>query len=386
MATAAIICEYNPFHNGHLRQLAYTRQALGTDAQIVCLMSGDYVQRGAPALYGRAARARAAVECGADLVLELPVTVALRSAEGFGAGAVEILSGLGAVDALSFGCECGDADVLFSVARALMLPEFPVRLREQLALGLPFARARERAVDELTGLGALLRAPNNILAVEYCKALLARGSAIQPLAIPRGGDYHGDDDPAAPSATTVREKLLRGEDVSALIPPEALRCFAGQPLHDLRYGERAMLALLRAMTDDEWARVPYGSEGLWSKVMKNARREATLEGVIASSLSRRYPRTRLQRLLLLACLGIDEQTLSASPPYVRALAFDDAGRALLKKSRADGRVRVINAGDAAPDEAYGALERRASDLYGLFSAGAPAGGELAALRVYYKGN
>lgn len=384
MQICGIICEYNPLHLGHQKQLDLVRSQIGPDGAIVCLMSGNFVQRGHPAVFDKMVRAKAAVECGADLVLELPITYALSSAEGFAAGGVKILSGL--CHSLCFGAENADATVLTGTARALLSPAFSDALRQQLDKGLSFPAARQAALGSMDLDGTILETPNNILAVEYCKALLARGSAIQPLAIPRGGDYHGDDDPAAPSATTVREKLLRGEDVSALIPPEALRCFAGQPLHDLRYGERAMLALLRAMTDDEWARVPYGSEGLWSKVMKNARREATLEGVIASSLSRRYPRTRLQRLLLLACLGIDEQTLSASPPYVRALAFDDAGRALLKKSRADGRVRVINAGDAAPDEAYGALERRASDLYGLFSAGAPAGGELAALRVYYKGN
>ena len=384
MATAAIVCEYNPFHNGHLRQIRLTREALGQDAAVVCVMSGDFVQRGAPAIFDRAVRAKAAIECGASLVLELPVTDCLRSAEGFGAGAVGIIDELGAVDALSFGCECGDADALWSLAAALRSERFSALLREELSRGLPFAAARERAVQTMTGRGALLRKPNNILAVEYCKALQNLSSAVRPLALARAGDYHGGDDPAEPSATAVRAAISRGEPIAELVPPEAAACFSGAAAHDLRFGERAMLARLRAMGDAEWEAVPFGSEGLWSKVMKNARSAQSVEEIISRSLSRRYARTRLQRLLLCAYLGIDEKTLFSSAPYVRALAFDDVGRAVLRRARERGRLNVINAGDAPPDAAYCELERRAADLYGLFSKAAPECGAAAGIRVYYK--
>ena len=384
MATAAIVCEYNPFHNGHLRQIRLTRAALGPDAAVVCVMSGDFVQRGAPAIFDRAVRAKAVIECGASLVLELPVTCCLRSAEGFGAGAVEIIDALGAVDALSFGCECGDADALWDLASALRSERFSALLRDELSRGLPFAAARERAVQTMTGRGELLKKPNNILAVEYCKALQNLNSAVRPLALTRAGDYHGGDDPAEPSATAVRAAVLRGDSIAGFVPPEAAACFSGAAVHDLKFGERAMLARLRAMTDAEWEAVPFGSEGLWSKVMKNARSAQSVEEIIERSLSRRYARTRLQRLLLCAYLGIDEKTLLSPAPCVRALAFDDLGRAVIRRAREAGRVKLINAGDAPPDAAYGEIERRAADLYGLFSETAPECGAAAGIRVYYK--
>ncbi len=386
MTTAAIICEYNPFHNGHLRQFALTRDALGPDAQIICLMSGNFVQRGAPALFDKATRARAAVDCGADLVLELPVTYALRSAEGFGGGAVALLDRLGIVDVLSFGCECGAAGDLLSVASALRSERFSLLLKKHLAEGLSFASARERAVQEMTGSGALLRKPNNILAVEYCKALLESGSAIRPLALARGGDYHSGERADSPSATAVRERYLSGADWRILVPEEAAACFEAAEPHVLAYGERAMLARLRAMTDEQWQAVPFGTEGLWSKVMKAARSEQSVEGILEASLSKRYPRARLSRLLMCAYLGVDADTLAADAPYVRVLAFTDRGRALLRDAKANGALPILNAGDPSPDVAYGEMERRAADLYELFTAGSPACGAEQRLRVYYHRN
>ena len=382
MTTAAIICEYNPFHNGHQKQFTLTQELLGSDATIVCLMSGNFVQRGEPAVFDKMTRARAAVQAGADLVLELPVTCALRSAEGFGGGAVDILNALGCIDFLSFGCESGDSTALQTVAGILLSDDYPPLLQAHLAQGLSFAAARERAVQELTGLGGLLREPNNILAVEYCKALLATGSSIQPLAIARSGDYHTSSDPINPSASTIRTKLLAGERWDDLVPS----AYEGAVPHAICYGERAMLARLRALTAEQWQTVPYGTEGLWSKVMKASRSQTGIDGIITASISKRYPRTRLQRLLMCAYLGISAETLASPAPYVRVLAFTDRGRAILRQAKNSGSAVLINAGEDGPDPHYAELERRTSDLYGLFSAG-PA--ECAAeqnLRVYYKGN
>ncbi len=384
MTTAAIVCEYNPFHNGHQKQFDLTRAALGADTALVCLMSGNFVQRGEPALFDKLTRARAAVRGGADLVLELPVTVCLRSAEGFGAGAVSILQGLGCVDTLSFGCESGDADAIRTVARVLLSEEFPPLLRLQLDKGLSFAAAREAAVQELAGLGALLRAPNNILAVEYCKALLRSGSPIAPLAIARGGDYHESTDQQNPSATSIRSALLSGSPWQTLVPDA--ESYTGAAVHAVSYGERAVLARLRAMTDAEWQSVPHGSEGLWSKVMKAARTAPSTDAILAASASKRYPRTRLQRLLACAYLGISEPMLLAPAPYVRVLAFNDRGRAVLRRARDGGSIPIISAGEEGPDRAYYALECRAADLYSLFSEAAPESGTERTLRVYYQGN
>ena len=204
MRIAGIICEYNPFHNGHAHQLAVLREA---GYAPVCVMSGDYVQRGEPAVIPAAARAEAAVRCGAALVLELPPSYALRSAEGFADSGVELLDRLGCAEALCFGSESGDAEALLATARTLLSPELVPLLKQELAGGASFPAARQRALERLGAPGAaLLERPNSILAVEYCKALLRRGSAMRPIVLHRAGDYHGGS--AAPAFCAGRRTGL----------------------------------------------------------------------------------------------------------------------------------------------------------------------------------
>ena len=181
MGAAGIIVEYNPLHSGHLRLLEAGRAALGPDTAMVCVMSGNFVQRGDFALLRKHARARAAVESGADLVLELPLPWAVSSAEGFAAGGVQALAATGVVEHRLFGSECGDVSALERVAAALLAPSFRDRLREALPGAVSFAAARQRA---LTGLlpeedAALLESPNNILGIEYCKALLGQNAPLR---------------------------------------------------------------------------------------------------------------------------------------------------------------------------------------------------------------
>ena len=218
MQTVGVICEYNPFHLGHARQLAAVRQQLGRDTAVVCLMSGNYVQRGEPAVFDKGVRARAAVDAGADLVLELPVTAALQSAEGFAAGGVRILSALGC-GYLSFGCESGSGEALFRAAEASCAPEFEAFLHEAMQEGLSYAAARQRALAALGANGELLTRPNDILAFEYCRAIIRQESALRPLAVLRPGDYHADEpDAEHPSATAVRRLILTGGDWRPYVP------------------------------------------------------------------------------------------------------------------------------------------------------------------------
>ncbi len=333
MQTAGVICEYNPFHLGHARQLGLIRQQLGQEAAIVCLMSGNYVQRGEPAVFDKCVRARAAVEAGASLVLELPVTYALRSAEGFAAGGVSILSRLGC-GFLSFGCESGDGDAIFRAAEASRSSEFEQTLHANIQTGLSYAAARQRALEALGQDGQLLTRPNDILAFEYCRAILTQNSPMHPLAVLRPGDYHADTpDAEHPSATAVR-RLLSGSGWRQYVP--AACTYENAVPHALLWGEKAMLARLRGMEQADWARAAHGSEGLWSKVWKAVQAQPDYERILEASKSKRYPRTRLQRLLLCAYLGIDAQALLCEAPYVRVLAFDEMGRAVLRQAK-DGR-------------------------------------------------
>ena len=322
MRTVAIVCEYDPLHLGHVRQYRLARQALGEDARIVCLMSGSFVQRGRPAVIDAPTRARAAVESGADLVLELPLTASLSSAEGFAAGAVDVLDRLGAVDCLCFGCESGDGNLIMSTASLLRSPEFAAALRERLTAGDSFAATRQKALEAVGGDGSVLQSPNDILAVEYCKALLVRDSAMTPLAIRREGGYHDETpDPENPSATALRA-LMPDPAWLDYVPAPAADLFAKAVPHRLQWGERAILARLRAMTEAEFEALPYGAEGLWRKLMTESRRAASLEELISAVKSRRYARSRIERMLLCAFLGVRVSDLTAPIDHVRVMAFD----------------------------------------------------------------
>ena len=382
MKTVGIICEYNPLHTGHVKQFQMIRDCLGNDTVIVCLMSGNFVQRGVPAIIDKTLRAKAAVCCGADLVLELPVTYALSSAEGFAAGGVRILGSF--CDYLCFGAESANKDVLMSIASALLSDAFPSALRSHLDAGLSFPAARQAALDDMGLDGTLLTSPNNILAVEYCKAILSSGCAMEPLPIHRGGSYHDETaDLENPSATSVRKLMMGAQDFQKFIPNDAVHIFRGAPLHSIDAGERAILGRLRTMRDAEFEALPYGSEGLWRKFMRESRQKATVEEILSATKSKRYTRTRLDRMLMCAFLGITEKDLAQDIPYVRILALNDRGRQILKQGNAS--IAPINIGTPV-DHPYAALEARCDDLYGLFCTGIPEPpGANDAYRVHYQG-
>ena len=378
MEITGIICEYNPLHLGHRKQIARIRAEKGGDQGVVCLMSGSFVQRGHPAIVDKTCRAKAAVLCGADLVLELPVTAALSSAEGFAAEGVRILSGF--CNDLCFGAENADPAPLLDTGRALLSADFPPALRFQLDKGLSFPAARTAALNAM-GLDArLLDTPNNILAVEYCKAILAQNSPMTPYPIHRGGGYHDTaTDPENPSATALRALMAGQQDWESFVPPEAAACFRSASLHTLSAGERAVLARLRTMTETEFEDLPYGSEGLWRKLMHAARSEATLESVAAAVKSKRYTRTRIDRMILCAFLGLTAADLAQPAPYARVLAFNDRGREILRSARKSGNF--VNIGEKM-DHPFQTIEDRCDALYGLFAVDGP---ELETKRrVFYR--
>lgn len=362
MKAVGIICEYNPLHKGHAKQFQMIHSLLGQDTAIVCLMSGNFVQRGMPAIIDKSLRAKAAILNGADLVLELPVTAALSSAEGFAASGVEILGKF--CDYLCFGSESGDVKSLTDTAQALLSDSFPPLLRKSLDTGKSFPAARQAALEEMGLDGSLLALPNNILAVEYCKAMLSQHTSMEPLPILREGSYHAENaDFENPSATSLRKLMLTGQELDDYLPAAAANVFNDAALHGIHAGERAILMRLRTMTDGEFESLPYGSEGLWRKFMHACRSCATLEEIINATKSKRYTRTRIDRMIMCAFLGITEEILTSPVPYARVLAFNDTGRAVLKEAKKT--ACFLNAGESA-DDPYWELEKRCGDLYGLF--------------------
>ncbi len=375
MSITGIICEYNPFHSGHKKQFDIIRQE-NPESAIVCLMSGNFVQRGMPAVFHKALRAKAAILSGADLVLELPVTAALSSAEGFAARGVAILNGF--CDTLSFGAETADAELLQKTANILISPEFTVLLKEALGQGLSFPAARQKALESLGADSTLLTRPNNILAVEYCKAILTQNAKIRTEPILRQGEYHDTAaDTENPSATSLRLLIEAGKPWDLYTTSEAYDCFGDGTVHTLSRGEKAVLYRLKTMTEQEYEALPYGSEGLWHKLMKNARSCRSLEEILTATKSKRYTRTRLDRMVMCAVLGLTEQDMTEQNTYSRVLALNNRGRDVLIKARETGLFP--NSGEKL-DHPYQEIENRCDGIYDLFA------GELSDRepnRVYY---
>lgn len=380
MQITGIICEYNPLHLGHQKQLHLVRQQIGPDGGIVCAMSGNFVQRGVPAIVDKMTRAQAAILSGADLVVELPVTTALSSAEGFAAGGVQILSRL--CDSLCFGAEDADCTPLMDIAKALLSTEFPAALHQQLDKGLSFPAAREAALAAMGIDATILGKPNNILAVEYCKAILAQNAPLIPMPIQRQGGYHDTAiDAENPSATAVRQLMVAKEDWQPYVPEITQPLVANAPLHPLSQGETAILYRLRTMSDAEFEVLPYGSEGLWRKLMHASRSCSTLEQIIAATKSKRYTRTRIDRMILCAFLGITAEDMIQPFPYCRILALNDKGRAILKNCK--DKEFFVNIGTDTKHP-YQELERRVTALYGLFAQQIQPPDAEEKYRIYYR--
>ena len=377
MTVCGIVAEYNPFHAGHAHHIAETRRILGADSAVVCAMSGNFVQRGDLAVMEKYARAEAAVRCGADLVLETPLAACLSSAEGFARGAVSLLDALGCVTHLSFGAEQADLALLQQAAD--LSRGQGEALRQGLAAGLPYAAAMQQAVSAADAeAGALLASPNNTLGVEYLRALAARGSRIQPLAIERKGGAHDSDTPAdgLPSASYLRG-LLAGGDAAACRPLMPEVSFAvlereiqrGAAPVTRSAADLALLAHLRRL--DAAALLPFcsGDEGLAHRLADTVRDNTSFSAVCTAAQTRRYPLARVRRVLLRAWLDLP-QSVSPEPEYVRVLAIGRQGRALLRRMKDTCSLPVIIkpvTERSLPENLQPALARDAlaDDLYAL---------------------
>ena len=337
MRIAAVICEYNPFHIGHAFQLAEAREQLQCDA-VIGVMSGNYVQRGEPALFPKQLRAAAALQSGMDLVLELPAILTLQSAERYAENAVRTLDALGCVDTLFFGAETPDTEVLMKIAAVLAKEDsaFQTALHDGLQQGLSFAAARANAVQALLGKASaeLLSLPNNILAVEYCKALIRLGSSVTPYALPRrGGSHHSENLAEGVSGLAIRQAYLQGEDVSGVIPESAMRLFADAPLASVSFAENALLANLCLMPIERLRQIADVSEGLENALKREALTASTLTEALTQVKSRRYSYSRLRRIALNAYLGITREDSRLTPSYIRISDFNETGQAVLHAAK-----------------------------------------------------
>ena len=359
MKTMAVICEYNPFHNGHKYQLNYHKEVLGADS-VICLMSGSFVQRGAPAIYDKWTRAKDAIENGADLVLELPVVYSAQSAQRFAQGSVKLLDKLGVVDYLSFGSECGDIDTLLKTAEVINSQEFKKLLDEKLTTCVSYPVARTQVLEEHYPFleTSIIASPNNILAIEYISALQKINSKIKPKTLKRNLDFA--------SASEIREKIDKQDNVDSLIPT------AVRKTYDKSIYDSLLLYNFRKESPEALQKICDIAEGLEYR-FKKASQSATSHSELAESVkSKRYTRTRIDRICANSLLGIEDFHTELEPQYARILAFNTKGQELLAEIKKSTQIPIITkVADAKPiSEEYKIMFEKdllATDIYSILT-------------------
>ncbi|EKQ53988.1 MAG: putative nucleotidyltransferase [Clostridium sp. Maddingley MBC34-26] len=352
-----IITEYNPFHKGHEYHLKKAKSDTNSDG-IVCVMSGNFMQRGIPAIIDKWQRAEMAVKNGVDLVLELPLVYSISSAEHFAFGSVSLLNSLGIVDYLYFGSEEGNINILTDIAKTLVLEplKYKALLKDNLNLGLPFHLSRAKALSDYLSSDQVLEVlsnSNNILGIEYIKALLKLNSSIIPKTLKREGSSYNDIDlnSSFSSATSIRaclKKNLLSELVNVL-PNSSYDILRN--LSDSNYPfifEEDIFKYLKyklLTNENSLLNLPDISEGLDNRILKEIYAATSLDDLILRSKSKRYTYTRISRVLLQSFLNLENFDLLAlcktPAPYARVLAFNSIGRNILKNIKKKNNIEII---------------------------------------------
>ncbi|MBQ8928611.1 MAG: nucleotidyltransferase family protein [Oscillospiraceae bacterium] len=378
MKISAIICEYNPLHNGHVHHIRETRRHGCT--HLIAVLSDNFVQRGDVALLGKFDRASLAIQAGADLVLELPVAFSCGAAEVYATGAVSLLNALGVVDELSFGSSSGNLEVLELLTEASLSTTrtYQKQIRQRMQEGDSYPAAVWEIIKERYGakVAGMMRDPNNLLAVEYLKAMHRSDSRFSAYTIPRRCVMHDSTETSGQfaSASFIRKSVAEG-DSSYLdfLPPYAARLLADR----LRSGgtatvsqlERVALYRMRTITEEELLLLPDVNAALAGRFYA-ARNANSLEELFGAVKTKCYTMSRIRRIVMSALIGIRREDLQCEPPYARVLALNARGSEILAKAKGRAGIRIDTSlsrlraagGDA---ERFARLEERAAQVYGL---------------------
>ena len=375
----AIIGEYNPFHNGHLYHLNESIKFADPEATIL-ILSGNFTQRGEPAFIDKWKRTTIALQHGIDLVIELPLLYSISSAENFALGSISILNSLKIVNYLSFGSECGNINTLNSFADVLTNepPEYKSLLKHELSKGISFPKARENALllylNDIRKYSNILNNPNNILGIEYLKALKLTKSKIQPITISRYISSHNSKNynNGYASGTAIRDMITNNnyDDLYSVVPQfsyeilmNALR--SGEFVSSLKCFEKEILFVLRYMSENEISNLPLVSEGLENLIKEAVSDCNTLDELIDKIKSKRYTQTRIHRILLYALLGYtkeDIDILSKNMNYIRVLGATKKGKDLLSIIyNKNSKLKIVTS--IKPYEEY--LEKKNKPMFSL---------------------
>ncbi len=382
MKTAAIVAEYNPFHNGHAYHIEQTRNK--GYSHIIIVMSGNYVQRGSPAILDRFSRARAAVQCGADLVIELPLPWSSSSAPDFADGAIQIVKACGIVDALSFGCEHDDIALIKKTIQIVQSEQLQDIIKTNIQLGYSYPVSVANAVHSIgvESINDFLKLPNNVLALEYCKRI--EGSSIIPLPIKRFGCAHDSDHASEQfsSASYIRkciyDSICCDDDyhrLFSLMPQPSVDILRSAiteknaPLDNYKFNIAA-ISRLHALSPQEFSMLSYVSNGMERRLFNAVQSSASLDEACDSAKNKQVTHARIRRTLLQAVLGAYKNGCMSAVPYIRVLALNNKGRELLKSMQKVTTLPIImRHSDSDKLDRYGIsvydFNQRANDFYNI---------------------
>lgn len=384
MNITGIITEYNPFHNGHLYHLTEAKKNTNCDA-VICIMSGNFVQRGGPAIVDKWQRTEMALNNGVDLVIELPTYYAVSSAEFFAKGAVSILNNLGVVNNLFFGSECGDVNKLTTIAKTLADEDSKLKyiIKENLAKGETFAKAREKALISYLNnedLNEILTSSNNILGIEYIKSIIRMNSNIKPFTLKREGSNYNDKflSNSFSSATSIRELLKQKASIESLkdsIPKESYEVLNN--LYNNSYPfvfDEDMFKFIKYKLQTNC--INFNNlyeiiEGLENKLLKEISSSNSYEEFILNIKSKRYTYSKISRILTHIYIGLDSDSFlnidDTNNLYARVLGFNKKGREILSLIKRNSSIPLITKIPRFSDNPLLKLDIQATAAYSILN-------------------
>ncbi len=346
MSNYGIVTEFNPFHNGHKYLIDFLKSDGGST--VTAVMSGNFVQRGEPALLDVNLRTQMAISSGVDLVLSLPLPYSVSTAEKFAFSGVSVLNSLNCLDFIAFGSESGDKKSLNDCAEVILSEKFNELVKKELETGKSYPTAREIAVTEILGEEKnVLKSSNDILGVEYVKALKKLNSDLEFLPVKRVGAEHDSDigEDNIRSASFIRSLKNDFEKIEAYMPESSFKILQNAvnegKIIDYEKFADSVVGKLRAMEKSDFLNIPDVTEGLHNRIYECVRNSTSYLEILEKIKTKRYTLSRIRRILLNAYLGLTKETLACPVPYIRVLGFNEKGAEILKKAKNTASLPII---------------------------------------------
>lgn len=378
MNNYAIISEFNPFHKGHKYLIDKCRQNDAT--HITAIMSGNYVQRGDIAVIPKHIRTAMALKNGVDLVIELPLPYAVANAQVFARGGVFIAHAMGCVNHLAFGSECGNVDLLKKACNISTSPVFEELFKAEISKGVSYPVALTNTVKNMgSDLHKIISSPNNVLGIEYIKALNELNSDIQPVTFKREGDAHNSTEITSEfaSASNIRKLILNNSDFNRYIPENCREIFdtaiTSGSITQLNNNMRGLILKLRQMTVDEISDIADINEGLENRLYNAVCTSIDIDEIIEKVKTKRYTHARIRRLIISCLLGITKNYTTKPPEYIRVLGFNKKGTEILNATKRYSSLPVVTKLTNLPQDITSSakkmidLEIKSTDIYNTFS-------------------